>query len=328
MPERSLASYPVIEMFPRALVAPEVTFSTIVVRLSAEKPGTVIAPRAEVEPEVTFSTIVESCEASYPSTLISSRAPVAPEVMPSITAERSLTETPLTSPRALVAPEVIFSTAPLRSDAPSPPSSRLPTIVPTRELEAEATSEALSPASSSCPTEVWATLEITVSNGDDPASAEEAGSLSLRPFRDWVMLKTTTWTTLIVSEALSPISLRLPWPPSTIFGKSAIRSSDSPSPPLLTAWAAASATAWTWASVRLMLTGGADLDAVRLARELLRFDCNSPITEEARVLEASSSFSVSCSAWTSVLRPSVISMPEKSSRWQEASSTRSRIKGR
>jgi len=67
------------------------------------------------------------------------------------------------------------------------------------------------------------------------------------------------------------------------------------------------------------------LDAVRLARELLRFDCNSPITEEARVLEASSSFSVSCSAWTSVLRPSVISMPEKSSRWQEA---RNKIRNR
>ena len=42
-------------MFPRALVAPAVTFSTIVVRLSAEKPVTSMSPRAEVAPLVMLS---------------------------------------------------------------------------------------------------------------------------------------------------------------------------------------------------------------------------------------------------------------------------------
>ena len=44
-----------MERFPRALVAPEVTFSTIVVRSSAEYPDTVISPRAAVAPLVMLS---------------------------------------------------------------------------------------------------------------------------------------------------------------------------------------------------------------------------------------------------------------------------------
>ena len=47
-----------MEMFPRALVAPEVTFSTIDERLTEEYPVMEILQRALVAPAVTYSTIV------------------------------------------------------------------------------------------------------------------------------------------------------------------------------------------------------------------------------------------------------------------------------
>ena len=73
------------------------------------------------------------------------------------------------------------------------------------------------------------------------------------------MLKTTTWTTLIVSEEDSPKFLRLPWAPSIIFGKRAIKSTESPRSASETAWVAASETAWICSVVSEVETGGVDL---------------------------------------------------------------------
>ena len=136
-----------MEMFPRALVAPEVTFSTIVVRSSAEYPATVISPSAAV----------------------------APLVMLSMASPREETLKPLIWSSESTAPAVILSSAPPNSDEVSPPKPREPTTVSTSWLEALPISVELKPASSRFATDVEVILLRTVSVAVDPDSAEALG---------------------------------------------------------------------------------------------------------------------------------------------------------
>ena len=132
-------------------------------------------PKAVVALEVTFSTIAERLSELKPVTSISPRAAVAPPVMLSIAAPREFTSKPEISSRESIAPAVILSNAPPISDEEIPADPRDPTTVPTNSLEAAPISEAHKPASSSLETEVEVIFLKMVSVAVAPLSAEELG---------------------------------------------------------------------------------------------------------------------------------------------------------
>ena len=248
-----------MEIFPRALVAPRVTFSTIVVRSSAEYPDTEMSPNAEVAPLVMLSMASPSEDISKP-VIWSSES---------------------------TAPAVILSSAPPNSDEESPPDPREPTTVSTSSLEALPISVELKPASSRLATEVEVILFRTVSVAVDPDSAEVLGSLSLLPLMDLTRLFPITLMTLIVSdESESPTVANLPCEPSMILGMIWIRSSELSRLAAVTAVVAASTTEVIWALVRelervLLVLRDETLVCLELLVEE-RLALSSPITVEAR----------------------------------------------
>jgi len=252
-------------MFPRALVAPEVTFSTIVVRSSAEYPVTVISPRAAV----------------------------APLVMLSMASPREDTLKPLIWSSESTAPAVILSSAPPNSDEERPPEPREPTTVSTSSLEALPISVELKPASSRFATDVEVILLRTVSVAVDPDSAEALGSLSLLPLMDLTRLLTITLMTLIVSDEFeSPTVASFPCDPSMILGMIWIRSSELSRLDAVTAAVAASTTKVIWELVRelesvLLVLRDDTLACLELLEED-RLALSSLITVEARVVVSGS----------------------------------------
>ena len=250
-----------MEMLPRALVAPEVTFSTIVVRSSAEYPVTVMSPRAAV----------------------------APLVMLSIASPREDTLKPLIWSSESTAPAVILSRAPPNSDEESPPEPRDPTTVPTSSLEAVPISVELKPASSKFATDVEVIFLRTVSVAVDPDSADALGSFSLLPLMDLTRLFPITLMTLIASnEFESPTVASLPCDPSMILGMIWIRSSELSRLAAVTAAVAASTTEVIWELVRelesvLLVLRDETLECLELLVEM-RLALSSLINVEARVV--------------------------------------------
>ena len=241
-----------MEMFPRALVAPEVTFSTIVVRSSAEYPVTVMSPSAAV----------------------------APLVMSSMASPREDTLKPVISSRESTAPAVILSSAPPNSDEERPPEPREPTTVSTSSLEALPISVELKPASSRFATDVEVILLRTVSVAVDPDSAEALGSLSLLPLMDLTRLLPITLMTLIVSDEFeSPTVASLPCDPSMILGMIWMRSSELSRLDAVTAAVAASTTEVIWELVR-------ELESVLLVLRDETLTCLELLVEERLVLSS------------------------------------------
>jgi len=248
-----------MEMLPRELVAPEVTFSTIEVRSSAEYPDTVISPRAAV----------------------------APLVMSLIASPREDTLKPSISSRESTAPAVILSSAPPNSVAETPLEPKEPTTVSTSSLEALPISVEFKPASSRFATDVDVIFLRTVSVAVDPDSAEVLGSLSLLPLMDFTRLLLITLITLIVSDEFErPTVASFPCEPSMILGIICIRSSELSRLAVVTAAVAASTTKVICELVRELESVLLVLrDETLACLELLVEDklaLSSPITVEAR----------------------------------------------
>ena len=246
-----------------------------------------ILPRALVAPKVTFSTIVVRSSAEYPDTVISLSAAVAPLVMLSIVSPSENTSKPVIWSSESTAPAVILSSAPPNSDEESPPDPREPTTVSTSSLEALPISAELKPASSRLATDVEVILFRTVSVAVEPDSAEALGRLALLPLMDLTRLLPITLMTLIFSDdSEGPTVANLPCDPSMILGMISMRSFELSRLAAFTAAVAAFTTEVIWELVRelvrvLLVLREETRDCLELLVEE-RLALSSLITEEAR----------------------------------------------